>query len=395
MRSTIADHEPLVVVTRESRSATHVVRTIDVEGQSIYFEIGGEIHPPTDTEADFAAVAMVFAAMRARRPLHIQGSITEQLLRNLEEFQEAWAAWRPHQYTPVPITAARVSAGQPPTDGSRTTRRAGVFAFSGGVDATFALLRHHMRRASRRNVTPVAGILVHGFDIRLDQREGFDVAHSVAQSVMNELGVPLCVVRTNWRDVLCRDWEMEFGAGLAACLHLFSGLANIGVIGSDEDYAHVALPWGSNPVTNHYLSGGGFQLQTEGGGFSRTARVALICDTPSVAAKLRVCWEGPMTGRNCGQCEKCVRTKLNFMANRQPPFCFDRPPTLSEVLRLTARNAVQAGYLTDILWSARRNSITDPWVSALAWAVRWNLVTMPVRTLARRVRAQFRKRYAR
>src|SRR5690606_33413134 len=108
--------------------------------------------------------------------------------------------------------------------------------------------------------------------------------------------------------------------------------------GADEDYAHLRLPWASNPITNGLMSGGSFAIHTEGGGFTRTARVGYLSQSPDIASQLRVCWEGQAGGRNCGACEKCVRTKLNFMANGVEPLCFDRPPTVQEIRRLRARN---------------------------------------------------------
>jgi hypothetical protein len=261
----------------------------------------------------------------------LEGPVTAELLRNLEEFQEAWAMWR-SAYRRVQITADQVLPPQ------QMSARCGVFALSGGVDGTFALLRHHSGRAGLRTAPPVCAMLVQGFDIPLDNQAAFERAHGSISDVMRALGVPLVTVRTNWREQLCKDWLMEYHAALTACLFQFRGLANVGVCGAGEDYSQLVVPWGSNPVTNHLLSGGGFQVHTEGAGFTRTERVRLICDYPEIAAKLRVCWEGPKTGGNCGRCEKCIRTKLNFLANRQEPLCFDGRPTRAQILGLTARN---------------------------------------------------------
>jgi hypothetical protein len=204
--------------------------------------------------------------------------------------------------------------------------------------------------------------------------------------------MPLAVVRTNWRSEVSRSWPKEYLAGLAACLHQFRGLANIGVLGAGEDYGHFESPVGSNnPITNHLLSGGGFEIHTEGGGFTRTQRVALINDYPEIAAKLRVCWEGPLTGGNCGRCEKCIRTKLNFMAIDAAPACFaDGAATHAQILCLTARKSQQLALLREVLASARKNGARGAWTTSLALAVAKNRLMAPLWSLQRKAAGKLR-----
>jgi len=377
----------LTVSVREERLAHAVVRTASFKSvagpRNVVFEISGNALPPPLETCDFAVLAALITAMREGRPMHVEGPVTEALLRNLEEYQEAWALWR-RTYRRVQITADQILPAKP-----RQPSR-GVFAFSGGVDGTFALLRHHSSHAGLRTARPTCAMLVHGFDIPLEQQQAFDRARHRAAEVLDALDVPLAAMRTNWRTEVCGDWEMEFAVGLAACLHQFQGLANVGVLGADEDYGHLELPWSSNPITNHLMSGGAFQIQTEGAGFTRTDRVRLICDYPEVAARLRVCWEGPLTGANCGRCEKCVRTKLNFMVNERQPLCFDGPATMGQILGVSAVKRVQIAYLREILSSAKAKGISESWLAALTLAIAKNRLLLPVRTLQARIRAKLR-----
>jgi hypothetical protein len=345
--------------TSETREHDRVVRVVRIDDKQVSFSISGDVLPPTRTLSDAAVVCAIFWAMRHGRPLEVDGPVSTTLLRNLEEFQEAWATWRPDVYSPVAIRAEEEREPAPSPD------RRGAFAYSGGIDSGFALLRHMHGLAGRRSVQPAVAVLIHGFDIPLRDRSAFAVGERSARQSLDALGVPLSVVETDWRDVLCQDWEMEFVAGIAACLHQFTGVAGTAVLGADEDYAHIALPWGSNPVTNPLLSGGDLTLHTEGGGFGRTERIALVSESPDVVAGLRVCWEGPMTGRNCGDCEKCLRTRLGFLACGKEATCFDGPLRLRSLLRMKARNRVQIGYLEEILQAARRNGIRARWCTAL------------------------------
>ena len=331
------------------------------DGNEIYYEIPESNFLPSVSVYDFAVLAMLFFCMRRGTNLHVDGPVTAQLLINLEEFQEIWAAWLPKLYRKVAITARDVV----PTRGNGDRR--GVFAFSGGVDGTCALLRHSDDRLGLRRIAPGGAVLVHGMDIPLEHDAAFDTACRSARLMLDELNVPLFPIRTNWR-AFTHDYELEFGAGLAACLHQFTGTVAFGVLGAGEDYRRLAIPWGSNPVTDRYLSGGCFEMFTEGGGLTRSERVAVVAEHPRIAAHLRVCWEGPHTGRNCGKCEKCVRTKLNFMAVGHPPMCFDGPPTTKEILLIKAKKRSQLLHLEEIVGTAEKNGIKDKWLFYLRLA---------------------------
>lgn len=379
----------LRIAVREERHSHSVTRTATFNSRAgqrrVFFEISGDILPPPLQVHDFAVLSALIVAMREGRPAHVEGPVTEALIRGLEEFQEAWGQWH-RKYTPVRITADQIVPVETPTS------RRGMFAFSGGVDGTFALLRHHKARAGLRTARPVGAVLVHGFDIPLSEQQAFDHARANVADTIGALGLPLAVVRTNWRSEASRMWAQEYLAGLSACLHQFRGLANVGVLGAGEDYAHFEPPWGSNnPITNHLLSGGGFEIHTEGGGFTRTRRVALINDYPEIAAKLRVCWEGPMTGGNCGRCEKCIRTKLNFMAINAKPACFDgKVATYGQILGLTARKSQQLALLREVLASARKNGVRGAWTMALALAIARNRAMAPLWHLQGKVAGKLR-----
>ena len=380
----------LRIAVREERHSHSVTRTATFNSlagqQRVFFEISGDVLPPPLEVHDFAVLAVLLTAMREGRAVHVEGPVTEQLIRGLEEFQEAWSIWRP-RFTPVRITADQIIPAETPT-----TRR-GMFAFSGGVDGTFALLRHHKARAGLRTARPVGAMLVHGFDIPLGEQQAFDRARANVAQVIGALGMPLAVVRTNWRTEVSRSWPKEYLAGLTACLHQFRGLANVGVLGAGEDYGHFEPPWGSNnPITNHLLSGGGFEVHTEGAGFTRTQRVALINDYPEIAAKLRVCWEGPLTGENCGRCEKCIRTKLNFMAIKAAPVCFnDGVATHAQILGLAARTSQQLALLREALASARKNNARGAWTTCLALAIARNQLMWPAWALQRKIADKLRR----
>src|SRR5699024_8902064 len=127
-------------------------------------------------------------------------------------------------------------------------------AFSGGVDATFTLFSH-LPGASGVRRSLSACLLVHGFDIGLEDRSAFDTVLDRARRLHESLGVETFWVRTNSKALNLQDWEHSHGAQIAGCLHLFSPRFSEALIGSSEPYDALVIPWGSSPITDHLLSG--------------------------------------------------------------------------------------------------------------------------------------------
>lgn len=346
-------------------AALHV--EVEFAGKTCFIEAQDCAAPLTH---DFAAILCIFSAMRSGAPLHIAGPVSQTLLRNLEEFQSVWSAWRPDVYSKVAVSADEEVTLVPSND------RRGIFAFSAGVDSAISLVRHIGPNAGRAAIDPVAAVLVHGFDIPLRKEKGFAVARENAFHMTQALDTPLRGLRTNWRETFCHEWEDEFATGLIGCLSLYSTEANFIVLGADEDYGNLVFPWGSNPVSNPFLSGA-MRVHSEAGGLTRTARVGELAAFPEVAKRLRVCWR-TTDGENCGVCEKCIRTKLNFMANGHEPAPFDRRPTDAEIARITASNPVKLAFLREIRATAKANGIDEAWVKALDKTIAKNGRLLPV-----------------
>jgi hypothetical protein len=215
----------LTATATENRTGASVRREIRIGPATTFYEITGTALPPPTDLNDFVLLATIFYAMRAGEPLHITGCVSRTILQNIEEFQEAWALWRPNEYRVVKVSADEERAP------CSTSTKCGVFAFSGGVDGTFALLKHHFNDAGRRTCIPAVMMLIHGFDIPLAQSSAFAIAEAVARDFSETLGVPLATVRTDWKTSLCKHWELEFGAAVGACLGLTKIMATLNSLG--------------------------------------------------------------------------------------------------------------------------------------------------------------------
>ena len=349
----------------ETRQPTEVVRTLRYttpaghDGE-VWWRISDDALPSPLRRHDLAVVALLFVAMREGCDLHVAGPVSWSLLARLEEFQAAWTKWQPRRYRRVAISADEVVMPAP-VPGLRA-----VALFSGGVDSTFTVWRHRNGAAGHASRDIVTAIMIHGFDIPLSAEAAFERAASAARNALGSVDLPLTCVKTNWRSI-CADWEMEFAAGLAACLRQWQGDGDAGLIGADDHYGALVTPWGSNPITNPLLSSDDFELVFDGGGFTRAEKIAAIAGWRPGVENLRVCWEGPATGENCGVCEKCLRTKLNFMAAGKPlPQSLAGEPTVAQVLRIRARSESQLVELPPIVAAARARGIKAPWLFALS-----------------------------
>jgi hypothetical protein len=372
----------------EGRGAEGVRRTLRFGSEEIWWTIDG---PPDALPAqlpthDLAAIALIFRAMREGRHLHVDGPVSLPLLEGLEEFVASWVMWRPDLYKRITVSASEEVAPSL----SLERRNRAVVAFSGGVDGSFTFWRHHRRLAGRRSRSIQCAVLVHGFEIPLEQSAAFEVAFSQASDTLRSVEKPLARLTTNWRTVCSRNWQMDYGAGLTACLRNWEGSVGSALIGSGEDYAHLLIPWGSNPIIFPMLSTPSFEVVYDGAGFTRTEKVAALSNWPEALRNLRVCWR-VKTGKNCGTCEKCVRTKLNFLAaGLTLPETLTKPPDPRQIRQLDARNGVQLAFLDEILTFAKQREAQEYWIDPLKVAIKRSRRRMVLRRGKMRLRQLLR-----
>jgi hypothetical protein len=325
----------------------------------LFYELARADAPTRPDSFDGILCAVVCHAMADGRDIRLHGPATRTMLLNLAEFQLAWNRWLPAVYRPVQIEADTVIT----TTAPRSTRS--IAAFSGGADSAFTLLRNH-----RHSATPGYGVdtvlMVHGFDVRLANEPDLHELIERTASIRTLTGVQLRVVRTNSKELRLQKWEDSFGAQLAACMHLFSAEFSAALLGSSESYDALVLPLGSSPVTDHLLSGEQMKFVHDGAAFSRTDKIAFISQSPAAVASLKVCWEGAQQGRNCGICEKCVRTKLNFLAaGMTQPSCFDEPLDLRLIADVPIRNDAIGAEFRSIVDYADHRHTDEEWLRLL------------------------------
>lgn len=309
-------------VNKEGQRRSCLVREISTDGQitetDLWFIYPANLPMLKDDNCDSYLLAILLLAMQENANIKVHGSVSKELLANLTELQYIWNRWSPESYFLVDITVDDIRENEARQDGA-------VFAFSGGVDAQFTAYRHATGKAGYSTQQQRAAILVHGFDIPIDDIEGISGAAKKAAKTLESIGVDLLVVKTNLKS-LKMDWEHSHGLAVAAVLSGLSMYAGTGMLGSGEPYESLETPWGSHPMTDPLFSSGSFRMIHDGAGFSRSEKVKVLAEWDAGIKNLRVCWEGELKDSNCGKCEKCIRTRLNILlAGIANPQCFSTP----------------------------------------------------------------------
>lgn len=301
--------------------------------------------PAGPVSFDFAVIALLPHAMKAGFDLEPDFPVDRTLLEGLEHYQEIWHRWRPD------VFAERIAIRAEAVDRRavmRPERQKAVAAFSAGVDSSFTLLRHASGEgwAGKRNL--VSAVMVHGFDMPLDAADGFGRLRGHGEAIARNIGVDFFVVRTNWREI-APNWQMSFGAGLAAVLHQFSDEHGTGLIASEEAYDNAFTIWGNSFWNDRFFSRGDFRIESDGGAYDRIDRIAALAARPAILSELSVCWAGPRSGENCGLCPKCVLTKLNFtICGIREPWPFPQALAPDQVVAMPVKTQWQARFLAII-----------------------------------------------
>ncbi|HEX5223164.1 MAG TPA: hypothetical protein VFZ59_26635 [Verrucomicrobiae bacterium] len=306
-------------------------------------------------------IGILFCAMCRGTDLQVHGVVSPSLLRNLEEFQAAWYGWNSHRYHRVEIQADTEREDAPaPTDEVAMT-------FSGGLDSCFTAWRHVKGEPGRRKRKLQAAIMVHGFDIPLNETETFDRAAENSRLLTADIGLELIPITCNIREFE-HEWQQSHGAGLASCLHLLRHRFPVGLIAGSHAYSGLRFPWGSNPVTDPMLSSASLSLVYDGADFTRREKAREVAKWSEAMTRMRVCWEGEHKDRNCGRCLRCIGTAICFAVERKPvPASLPIQSLESAIgaLESVPIKPVSLTRLEELLVAARDSRIKAPWVAAL------------------------------
>jgi hypothetical protein len=319
------------LVARSVSGSTEI--SADLDGYRVWFRF----HDDDSVAAwggPFLVAALPEAMARGERLLlDASAPVSPTLLRHVDDIQAIYHCWNP-DLKPVAVECT-VSEPPPP--------RPGVMAFtSGGLDSAYTLVRH------RTEITHFVHLL------RFDYR-GEEAVVAERLRRLNEMagafGAAFRTVETNYR-TYAEDrklmWLLVHGNCLAAVALIFG--FQRAYIPSSHTYREL-FPWGSHPLIDPLWSNGRTEIIHDGAGQTRVEKLREIASFPAAMEHLAVCWRNPV--RNCGECPKCIRTKISLhLLGLSSP---NLPPlrSLKELKGLSVHDRNERAFLEENLALAR------------------------------------------
>ncbi|HVG94937.1 MAG TPA: hypothetical protein VND21_10855 [Planctomycetota bacterium] len=278
------------VASRDRVSAT-------VDGTPVYFESAdAEVAP--SVEAFAGPFLLVALERRARLRLDEPPSATWR--RNVGDLTALFRRWWGYD-GPDPLEGVEARP-----DGTAPREAAAGQCFSAGIDSFYTLLcSPHPRDVL---------VAIHGFDIALGDDARMLARAASVRDVARATGRRAVVLRTSIRrhPAMRRlSWDRAHGSILAAAGHALSTSIGSLVIPASWGVAW-DRGWGSHWDGDPLWSSDRLRVVHDDPTLQRWDKVPRIADEPFVFEHLHVCWENRVAARNCGRCEKCLRTRVSF-----------------------------------------------------------------------------------
>jgi hypothetical protein len=304
--------------------------------------------------------------MVAGRDLFVAAPASRRLIESVPKIIAFYQRFN-KRLRPISVNVPKIE----PTRGQPT--EASALFLSMGLDSFYSLYR--LTRHPGEDAALTHFILIHGFDIALDNHKLFRKVRSAAEDVANQCGKALIVVTTNVRRFSEQfvHWDWHHGAALASvglCLDGRFRRVHIACSMNPGD----PQPWGSHPDLDPLWSTGTTSISDHGSGTRRADKARIVANFPLAQRYLRVCYENPGGAYNCGRCGKCVRTMLQLQAADALRKMISLPRTipLSRVryMRVIRVNVHGVQIIVDRLRASGNNELAE----ALARAIRLSLV---------------------
>jgi hypothetical protein len=185
---------------------------------------------------------------------------------------------------------------------------------------------------------------LHGYSLESTERES-RLRRDAADELAARTGLETVNVRTNVLDLHPGAGFFSYkshGSILAAVAHLFSNRFDRAFIAASIYRFNVTYKWGSHPLLDPYFSTADLTVRDWGAHQSRIEKTRVVANWPEGVDAIQVCPNPRKTERNCGYCEKCVRTMTGLLVFGKLRGC--RAFTPQDVTPEMIREAVQYFY---------------------------------------------------
>jgi hypothetical protein len=245
--------------------------------------------------------------MYAGEDLQVRGEISPKLAYSLFEYRQIFHSWHPSLFKMVDIQYQHLAA---PTNQSKP--QAVAAAFSGGIDSFYTLWAHIPHNQPIPSARITHGMFVRGLDLRLEDKQNFQVAAQAYQTLFNDLGLKLIHASTNaYQFAQFRiNWTLFDGPPLIGAALLLAPLLRRFYTPSGMPSYLKLVPQATSPLIDHLLSTESLEIIHHGASISRYEKTQAVNNWSITHQHLRVCADKQrMYGlRNCAACHKCYRT---------------------------------------------------------------------------------------
>lgn len=208
----------------------------------------------------------------------------------------------------------------------QSTERGCALFLSGGLDSMSSLVRNCVTLPEDHPMRFRYGLVVDGLDMAYiegkasqDQEALTEQNYLGVKKICDDFNIVPARIRTNIRSLDENNLlyaEKAHGAILAGLAHFLSGRLNDVNIASTNDLRHAA-PWGSSPLLDVNYSSTTLRIHHDSEDLSRLEKLRIVSANQAALQSLRVCPKVYALSKghlNCGECEKCLRTMLEFVA---------------------------------------------------------------------------------
>ena len=309
--------------------------------------VSGVVLPP-EVDPSFAVWLLMPTAMRERFDIQIEHAVDPLVIENAEQLSAIGEMWMPERYRAIRVFGRGTWA---PTAGKSTST--GLF-YSGGIDSTYAMLRYVGSLTH--------AITIHGMDYDADDDAHFAQMRAKTNPLLDQLGLARVVVKTSLAPYM-QSATLTHGFGLAGYGFLLRDVFSTAMLAADYTPAQdmLAFPWGTNQVTNAYLAGTGFAIQSVCADTLRSNKLDLIARNPVALSAVSFCADKATRPANCGACSKCVRTKAMFVATSgsYPDIFNDMALTKAHIAALKLHKKSERAFFVELHASATRHGRLD------------------------------------
>jgi hypothetical protein len=301
--------------------ATVIWETLKRPPVDLFFETSLDYAADLECNPNAFLTVCAIPAMRfGEERIAIDVPICPQLKEGLEIAMRCLISWYGKPRKVIPIEAPLQTEAPPPSK-----VRSACF-FSGGVDALTMVYNNRQRYTRQHSASFKDAIVVYGIlkdEIQCHEDPSYQHVMNAIEYLAKDADLNLIPVYTNAKthlrdlDPKVKFWQLEFQSSfLAAVAHVFGSRFSSVSIASSFDFANEE-PYGSHPFLDPQYSSNTLQIRHEDIMLSRLEKTQILGGWDAAIQHLRVCnikSSYQHGNHNCGQCEKCMRTKMELLA---------------------------------------------------------------------------------